>query len=524
MFSENEKISGRQLYRTIIVTLAGPTVLVCPRVAAGFGADGFFVYGLAGVFSIIYVSFMQWIKNSVYGSKGFTKGFVCSSRCMAGKALLNVLLSAKLLFLAILGLYLICDVVSGILLPDTHILLILFILVIALVYWNQGSIESSARAFEVLFYWVVIPVAVVIGMAVPKVEVVNLIPQMESDTKDIIKASLLLWFLFTPAELLVLCGKHFVNDKKTNMGIWKGVTLLFVGNLIAYGTILGVYGSAGIVEGSPYPLLKVMQIGGVPGDFLRRVDGFMSVFLVLSLFCEIVLLMDYMGINIWQIMNLLFGGKERKANNNNASNKNNSANNNLNKGHQRKKIIFSCTVAVFMAVAVVVLREYLPVRQTAASRTTVDDDKKVISSVELEERAFVMSIIIGEETITFEIASHDKDKWQEESVYVTLKSPIVEEAEEIYKEYGTKQADFSHMKMIFVEESIYDERITFYNLKYMYEQEGFAENILVCPLTGDLTEMAAKAMEEEVALAVNIEKIFENSGRSEGMELYHLFK
>ena len=38
------------------------------------------------------------------------------------------------------------------------------------------------------------------------------------------------------------------------------------------------------------------------------------------------------------------------------------------------------------------------------------------------------------------------------------------------------------------------------------------------------TEMAAKAMEEEAALAANIEKIFENSGRSEGMELYHLFK
>ncbi len=509
MFSENEKISGRQIYRTIVVTLAGPTLLVCPRIVAKFGADGFFVYGLAGVFSVLYIAIMQFIRKCVCNKNGCARGFVCGSKMMAGKGLLYVLLCAKLLALAVMGLYLICDVVTGILLPSTHILTILAILIIALIYWNQGSIESSARAFEVLYYWVVIPIVIVIGLAVSNVELVNLYPQMETDMSEIIKSSLLLWVLFTPAELLVLCGRHFVDNKKTNIGIWKGVIVLFVGNLIAYGTILGVYGRNGISEGSPYPLLKVMQISGVPGDFLRRVDGFMSVFLVLSLFCEIVLLMDYMGISIWQIMNFLFGAKKRNVKNNK---------------HRNRKIIFSCVTALIMATSVIALRHYLPIKQPATGQAEVYADKKIISSVELEERAFVMSVIIEDNAITFEIASHDKDMWQEESVYVTLQSGIVEEAEKLYKEKGTKQIDFSHMKMIFIEEDIYKNKKTFYNLKYMYEQERFAENILVCPLTGDLEEMAAKAMDEGGAFAVNIEKIMENSSRSQGMELYRLFK
>ena len=94
MFSENEKISGRQLYRTIVVTLVGPTLLLGPRIVAKFGADGFLVYGLAGIFSVIYVALMMFIRQCVFEKKGFANGLICSSKCMAGKALLNVLLSA----------------------------------------------------------------------------------------------------------------------------------------------------------------------------------------------------------------------------------------------------------------------------------------------------------------------------------------------------------------------------------------------------------------------------------------------
>ncbi len=524
MFSENEKISGRQLYRSLVVTMAGPTLLVCPRVAGEFGADGFFVYIVAGVLSILYIGLMLYLRRCNYRKQGFIYRFVSEEKCVSVKAFTNVLLSVKLLCLAIGGLYLICDVVTGILLPETHIIIVLAILVLALIYWNQGSIESSGRAFEVLFYWVLVPVVIVIGMAAPKIEAGNLLPEMDTGLSNIVAAGAFLWFLFTPAEILLLCGKHYRNDKKTVYGVWRGVFVLFGGNLITYATVLGIYGANGINEGGPYPLLKMMQISGVPGDFLRRVDGFMSVFLVLSLFCGMVMLLDYMGISIWQIGEILFGGREKDACNNNFNRRKNKRKAVDKKSKFNKKIIFSCIVTIFMAVMVVVIRHNAPIKQPATGLSEVYAKKKVISSVELEERAFVMSVIIGESTVTFEIASDDQDKWQDESKYVTLQTSLVEEAEGLYKNSGDKRLDFSHMKMIFIEDMIYDDEVLKYNLEYMYNQEKYAENILVCTLEGDMTKMVANAIEDGKAFAVVMEKTMENAEKNDELELYRVYR
>lgn len=503
MFSDNEKISGRQMYRAIVVTLAGPTLLICPLVAGRFGADGFFVYLVAGVLSVVYTMLMMWCKN-----RGI---FQCgNNRCTAVMAGLRILLCIKLLFLAIGGLYLICDVVTGILLPETHLFMVLIVLAAALIYWNRGSIESSARAFELIFYWVVVPIVVVIAVAIPKVIAENLIPTVflkeggmadkGMDVAGIIKAGVLLWILFSPSELLVFCKEHYRNDTKTTKGVWRGLFMLLAGNVITYGTILGIYGKSGMNRGGTYPLLKVMQISGIPGDFLRRVDGFMSVFLVLSLFCGMVMMMDYLGINLWQLGDMLFGKHERK-----------------------NKIVYSVVVTGIMVIAVVLIGMKVKSGTADAFMADAYSDKKIISGTELEDRGFVMSVIVGSETVTFEIASDDEGAWQEESEYVTLNDNRVWQAEKLYKENGDKKLDFTHMKVIFVEEDIYESDVTTENLKYMYEKEKFAENVIVCPLSGDIKKMAADAIENGKAFAVVMENILVNSEKSQDMELYRVY-
>lgn len=551
MFTENEKISGRQLYRAVVVTLAGPTLLVCPRVAGQFGADGFLVYGVAGALSVLYIRLMLWIRGKYDGSMlgGIRSGKISGLR-VALKSTVNVLLVGKLLLLAVGGLYLICDVVTGILLPETHIFMVLLVVALALIYWNQGSIECTARAFEMLFYWVVVPIVIVVALAVPKVSVVNLPPTFNHDMRDIFWAGVFLWFIFTPAELLVLCGDHYKRDRKTVNGIWRGVIALFAGNLVTYGTILGIYGASSIDAGSPYPLLKVMQISGIPGDFLRRVDGFMSVFLVLSLFCGMVMLMDYMGISIWEICHMLYGDrgerkracknvidlKKRCASRERASRREISKKQNNQEREGKinlrgvcqwiclhKKPIFSTLIALIMVISVAVIRDKGWFRQPATGQSAVYSEKKMVSSIELEERGFVMSVIIGDETVTFEIASDEKEMWQKESVYVTLQSDTMEQAEMLYKDSGDKRLDFSHIKMICIEKSVVDKPATVENIEYMYIQEKYAENVLVCVLEGDLVKMSKDAIEKGEAFAVKLENIMVNSGRSEELELYEVY-
>ncbi len=518
MFTENERISSRQLYRSMVVTLAGPTLLVCPRVAGQYGADGFLVYLIAGALSVGYVGLVLWLRGLLqkYGTGSDGRGI------MFLEGLVRVLVIGKLLLLAIGTMYLICDVVTGILLPETHVLMVLGVLALGLIYWHQGSVECSARAFEMLYYWVVVPIVIVVALALPKVNVSNLTPQLNTGVGELVLAAVFLWFLFTPAELLILCRDHFPgsSDRKATGNVWKGVIVLIVGNLITYGTVLGIYGGNTLCDGSPYPLLKVMQISGVPGDFLRRVDGFMSVFLVLSLFCAMAMLLDYTGINIWKFRDMLFCHRREKSYD--GQNKKMEGKVDFLK-YSRRKIIFSIMVVAIMVAATLPLREQGIFRQPATGQSDIYGEKKVVSSVELEERAFVMSIIIGDETVTFEIASDEQDMWQEKSQYVTLQCRTVEEAELLYKENGDKRLDFTQLKLIFMENSVLQDASGRRNIEYMYLQEKYAENVLVCPMDGDLEDMAASAMDSGEALAVKVENILEKAEKSQGMELYVVY-
>ena len=510
MFSENERISGRQLYRSIVLTLAGPTLLVCPRVVGRYGGDGFLVYGVAGFMSVAYILLILFLKKmlSKYSKSRYSTLNDVVSRILRG--ILHGMVVGKLLLLSVGGLYLICDVVTGILLPGTHIVMVLLVLVLGLIYWQQGSIECSARAFEMLFYWVVIPVIIVVSFAMPKVDVDNLVPKLDTGFGDIILSGVFLWFLFAPAELLIVGGQHIgrVGVKNVGKSVWRAFIILFIGNLISYGTILGIYGEDTICDGSPYPLLKVMQISGIPGDFLRRLDGFMSVFLILSLFCAMVMLMDFMGINIWEIGNILWGDKVDRKNKHSGRN---------------FKLIFSIIIVLIMAGTTLILRDQNIFRQPATGRTEAYADKKIVSGVELEERAFVMSVIVGDNTVTFEIASDQPDKWQDESQYVTIPCSTVSEAELLYRENGDKRLDFTHLKLIILENKDMTSPILRENIEYMYIQEKYAENVLVCYLEGEMSEMTVNAMKNGEALAVKIESILENRDDGSEQELYEVY-
>lgn len=494
MFSDNEKISGRQLYRAIVVTLAGPTLLICPLIARSFGANGFFVYGLAGFFSIIYTGLMLICMERVKETKA------SSVKSLFG-TIIRVLVSIKLIFLAIGALYLIVDMVSGILLPETSTFMIILLVAAGLIYWNRGSIEASGRAFETVFYWVLFPIVIVLVLAVPKVDLDRLVPDFEMSFGRVLPAALLMWFIFTPAELLVLCRNHFVKGRQARSGVFRGIGVVILGNLVTYGVLLGIYGETGLNLGGTFPLLKVMQISGVPGDFVRRVDGFMSIFLVLSLFCSMVLLLDFLGINIWKIVHS-FNEKIKIEN--------------------KKKLVFSCVIVAIMSIAVLGLERIIS--DYSEDITLAENmEKKMVSGTELEERGFVMSVILGEETVTFELADYKDGKWQSNSTYVTMKETLLYDAEERYKDSGDKKLDFTHLRMIFIDEAVYDSNVTDENLQYAYEREKYAENILVCVLKGDLKNMAKGAIENGEAFAVKIENIMKNSGREKGMELYKIY-
>ena len=488
MFSQNGIISERQLYRMIIVGSLGPSLLICPRLVSGFGSVGLVAYIVGALLGSGYIFLMLQLKEkrskSIFGN--MVEGFF------------KTIGVARLFLVAAGGLYIITDVVGRILLPRTNELMVLLLIGVLLVYWVESGLECMGRAIELLFYWVLVPIFISLVVALPNVRINNLglldIGSIDISIVDFIKIVLIIWFIFTPAELVWLTKGKL--DKKYSGVIWKGWGFFWGANILCYGIVLGIYGVKGLKGSDTYPLIKVMQISGVPGDFLRRVDGFMGAFLVVSILCGICLALVILRRGI--------GGEENKMGR-----------------------LFSYGIVGVVIFAVLFLKG-----------EKVYEDKEVFAGVELERRGFVMSIIMEADRITFEIAKDEEGAWQEISEYVTFETKRLKDAEEMYKENGEKVLDFSHMKILLVESAqngdgkynksfekkyVYDENCR-ENIEYMYTEEKFGENILVCTLEGDLKKMTADAIDNEKALAVMIENILKGSGKDKEIELYKVYR
>lgn len=294
MFSENGKISQRQLYRMIVVATLGASLLICPRLLGMYGGLGLLAYLLAGLMSFLYILIVFKIKGLASNKPiwSITKG------------IMGTIALVRLLAVSVGGLYIMYDVVRRILLPRTNGLMILLLVGVLLVYWMGSGLESTARAMELLFYWVLVPIVISLAVAVSNVNLGNIISadanvgnsmignvMVHIEDRNILVflfRTFIIFIIFTPADIIWLC-KENSKYEKMKKPIWKGFSFFWTANVIAYGIILGIYGARGLNVDENYPLIKVMQISGVPGDFLRRVDGFMGAFLVVSLFCGVVL-------------------------------------------------------------------------------------------------------------------------------------------------------------------------------------------------------------------------------------------
>ena len=374
MFSENGKISQRQLYRMIIVASLGASLLICPRLLGKYGSWGILAYLLAGGMSALYILGISKLRKLVLGKLILNERVAVdnawekincnenvSEKFDRAKFVLNIfkgflgtIAFIRLFIVAVGGLFIMYDVVQKILLPRTNGLMILFLVGVLLVYWMGSGLECTARAMELLFYWVLGPIVISLAVVIPNVELGNIFNEnvsgsvnifeenmdvassggFDSNTEaindgvlvedkeyfsgsilgenkedfsgsgltvkdtlveskgtnifEILFSAFIIFIIYTPAELIFLC-KEDCDCKKLNKPIWRAFIFFWIANVMTYVIVLGIYGAKGLNVYDNYPSIKVMQISGVPGDFLRRVDGFMGAFLVVSLFCGIAL-------------------------------------------------------------------------------------------------------------------------------------------------------------------------------------------------------------------------------------------
>lgn len=276
MFSSNDKISSRQIKRLLVFDLFGAGSLLLPSQLAKSG-NGIGIWSiLAGtVFAGVYL----WLLH-MCGSRTATD-YMDYLKTGWGNLLARLLYFCYAMisiFTCAWAAKLLSELVCDSLLDGREFLAALFVVLLLAFYGASAGMEARARVYELLFWVLVIPLAVMLLLCIRQVQVIQWFPLLGD--ADTISWS---WFFsgtwqcfasFLPLTFLPFLIPH-VQEKRTSARA-AACALICTGLALAaiYLILLGIFGS-GALEKERYPIVTLMGMVKIPGDFLKRLDAVM---------------------------------------------------------------------------------------------------------------------------------------------------------------------------------------------------------------------------------------------------------
>lgn len=274
MFSENDKISKRQLFRLLFIDFLGGSSLLIPTYLAG-------VAGTWGILCILTGSAMGLLYTigviKLY-EKSRTERFY-------GKTV------ARLCFLVgiiSLGLFLyLVHILSSLMntyLEDIPYWVFFGCTIILSIYTLTGNLECRAREYEILFWIILVPLVIMMLLAIRDVKPIYLLPQNVFQPTGFFVGTGFVFLFYLPMGYLIFEGRFI------NCGIkeWKKTVLhsLIFSALFLIGTyviLLGCFGRGSLIH-MKYPIVTLMSTVNIEGLFFQRLDALMLFVWFFSLF------------------------------------------------------------------------------------------------------------------------------------------------------------------------------------------------------------------------------------------------
>ena len=274
MFSDNEQISIRQVFRLFVFDFIGMSTLVLPAELSAFsGTDGIWSIAAGGGLASLYLLYLSKVVKEMdcdlitYMEKRLP-AFV--------KDIILVFLAGHCILVAGYTSYVFSDVMKTSLVigESYHLILVLILAVSAYAVW--GGMESRARVYEVLFWLLFVPLFLMLLLAVRDVEMENFLPVFSASLSSVWNGSLLVFYCLLPLFLVLLFPVYVGKGKRDKMihgvlgAIWFALGIL----ALLYVILLGNFGSPSLA-GMDYPAVTLMSSIELKGNFLKRLDAFM---------------------------------------------------------------------------------------------------------------------------------------------------------------------------------------------------------------------------------------------------------
>lgn len=512
LFAQNGEISGRQLYRLYVFNLLGVGTLVLPNNLARLGKYGFvsIILGVAMAWILMWMTAKARVRHADIAGEdqvGAGKNGVFSE-------MWNVIVAVYQLMQAAFLAWVFVKLIRDSLIPDESFTIVLLVIMAVCAYSLSGGVECRARVYEVVFWFVLIPL---IAMLLFAMRDINMEYIKIKDGFNIKEAFIGAYFVFaaTTSTFNILFVKN-KSLKQIKQKVSESI-LTFAGiMLLLYTVLLGNFGKYALAE-IEFPAVVLMSDVQLKGSFFKRADALMLAVWFFTLFSILNMSMFYASKMCMAVRNHWC----KRIYHDNAEKRNGSCS----KEYDNKKMDKPCKLTgnrfteanaenipkwcILLVTALTIAGAYIleygdgMVKKYLGFLLWIGIPLIVLvvialmftgcSSVELEDRCFPTLAAVdinhgGKDNVTDTESTDNTEKTQKIEFYYNMEKSYepeyadsIENAVEQFEDRLPQKADTNHMKVLLIGKELYDDKETYAELmEYCKETRKIPRNTYVC--------------------------------------------
>ena len=280
------------MFRLLTYDFLGMGTLLLPTMLADTaGRDGIFCI-LAGILStFLYLKLLRYLLKGMKTSyPDFLKqkcGKVCGYVLWGGYFLYFILMASYTA-------YLFSTLMLNGLVENVSFYLVLMLILLLAFYGMAGGIEGRARVYEMLFWFLMIPLFLMLFAACREVKPAYWSPVFVADGKEMLNGSYYVFFCYSMVSIVLFLKEYVSDDKKHISAAEKAVW--FSGGVFAvlYLILIGLFGVEALAQ-MKFPAVTMMSRVQVTGGFLKRTDAFMFSIWFFTLYAMLNSMVFYSG-------------------------------------------------------------------------------------------------------------------------------------------------------------------------------------------------------------------------------------
>ncbi|NSI72000.1 GerAB/ArcD/ProY family transporter [[Eubacterium] rectale] len=498
-FAQNESISPRQLYRLYVFNLLGVGTLVLPNNLAKLGKYAFISIAL-GVFM---AWLFMWIVSEVRERRKTIYDRSIDKTKYAKMLIYDLIIAIYELSQAAFLAWIFVKLIRDSLIPDESFTVVLLVIMAVCAYALSGGVECRARVYEVVFFFVLIPLAAMLLFAISDVRLDYLMIKdrvgVDFSIADIFAGA---YYVF--AASISVFNILFVRERTASQirGSVSKAIFTYAGILfLLYAVLLGNFGKYSLSE-IEFPAVVLMSDVQIKGSFFKRADALMLSVWFFTLFSVLnmslyyaVLRCENFAENTGKIIFTFNKNRHSCSNKQFSSDKQ--------KSHDKEKstmrswcIIFVIAVTLTLAYILEsgdeIVKKYLGFLLCIAIPVivvlTIGLMLTGCSAVELEERCFPTLAAVD----IVDVVSHRDVSANENSGYIEFyynmdKSYEPEYADDIktavdsFEDRLSQKADTNHLKVILIGKTLRKDKAAYSDfMEYCKTSKKFPRNTYVC--------------------------------------------